>query len=102
LRSIPLKAARAGEKGFDGVAVERFHPDGVGGGVKHHLAIRPGERAEHDALGDSVERDDLIERRARRPALERLDWPADRDVNLQGAQAFPEPMPAGRGDRQVD
>jgi hypothetical protein len=83
------------------VAVESLHGDAVGGSVEHHLLVGAGEGGERDVLVGGVHGEDLVERHIFWPALHRPDRPADGDVNLQGAQAVPQLVPAGGGDGQI-
>ena len=85
----------------DRLAIQGFHGDAVAGGVEHHLLVGASERGEHDVLVNSVHREDLVERFVRRPALHRPDRPADRDINLEGAQTIPQIVPPGGGDSQI-
>jgi hypothetical protein len=77
-----LESRARGVEFIDRLAVQGFHGDGVGGRVEHHPLVGSGERGEHDVFFDGVDREDLVERLFRRPALHRPDRAADRDVDL--------------------
>jgi hypothetical protein len=98
----PLERRARLSEGLDWFTAEGLHGDGVGGGVEHHLLVGAGERGEHDVFGGRVQGQDLVERLPRRPALDRPDRAADRDVDLQAAQCAPQPVASGRFDGHVE